>query len=498
MPMRATPAVGVVLIAGICCSPALCAAPVFAVNGELEGQTVAAEARRTDSLPRPPGGRTVILPRAAADKPQETSVAVNPRDPGQVIVSYHRAIDEGSDHDPDNTVSAHVAWSADGGQTWAIALGTTHKGYRRSLDTSVAFDLHGHAFLVYLALDKISLSTRHGIFVHRSFDGGRSWDSSPTTIVARPEGTKPLLEHFPTTVVDNHPDSPYAGNLYVSWDRILGSNKSEMMIARSTDDGQTWSAPMAISSVPASLAHSAAVGSDGAVYITYAAWRKEGMEIVVAVSRDGGLTFEPPRPVARTQPNFPVADFPRAGRTVGAIGAAVDSRTSPGRLFVVWGDYRNGDRDILAVTSDDGGATWTAPVRVNDDARANGRDQIMTWLAVDPGDGAAYVLFYDRRGDSNNLLPTVTLARSVDGGRSFVNYAWSDVQADPKQACLGDYIGLAASGGRVYGAWTENVPQPASLKPVRKGGAKEKKLDPDWPAGPSAIRVGIADFRRQR
>ena len=67
---------------------------------------------------------------------------------------------------------------------------------------------------------------------------------------------------------------------------------------------------------------------------------------------------------------------------------------------------------------------------MNDDPVHNGKDQFMQWVTVDPADGSAYVMFYDRRGDSTNVKPIVVLARSTDGGRSFVNYAWTDVAFD--------------------------------------------------------------------
>jgi hypothetical protein len=227
-------------------------------------------------------------------------------------------------------------------------------------------------------------------------------------------------------------------------------------------------------------------------------WERDE-EVVLFVSRDGGETLQGPRPIIRPEPK-PFEDnglgaahaFPRS---FGWPVLAVDPRTA-GRLFVVWGDYRHGDRDVFCVASGDQGTTWSAPVRVNDDPVGNGRDQLTQFVAVDPTDGAVYVLFYDRRDDPDNVAPTVTLARSTDGGRTFTNYGWGTTPLRPTKACFGDYIGLAARSGRVYAAWVEDVPtehqraEPAGL--VQSG---RMTLKPgDWPSGPAAIRVGVADF----
>jgi hypothetical protein len=71
-------------------------------------------------------------------------------------------------------------------------------------------------------------------------------------------------------------------------------------------------------------------------------------------------------------------------------------------------------------------------------------------MAVDPVDGAVNIVFHDRRGLSGTLT-TVTLARSIDGGRTFVNHP---LPVEPFDCCaassfVGDYNGIDAIGGRV-------------------------------------------------
>jgi hypothetical protein len=113
---------------------------------------------------------------------------------------------------------------------------------------------------------------------------------------------------------------------------------------------------------------------------------------------------------------------------------------------------------------------------VNSDPVHDGADQFFQWLAVDPVSGAVNVAFYDRRQDAANKMQVMALARSEDGGASFKNYAWTNTPFDPTGVFMGDYIGLAAWGGRVYGAWTT------------RNGTEPK----------TSVEVGVADFAAGR
>jgi hypothetical protein len=86
---------------------------------------------------------------------------------------------------------------------------------------------------------------------------------------------------------------------------------------------------------------------------------------------------------------------------------------------------------------------------VNDDALKNGKVQFFTWMAVDPADGSVNIVFYDRR-DTTGTQTGLTLARSIDGGRTFVNHK---IELPPfavnGSIFFGDYSSISAYGGRV-------------------------------------------------
>ena len=91
-----------------------------------------------------------------------------------------------------------------------------------------------------------------------------------------------------------------------------------------------------------------------------------------------------------------------------------------GRVYLVYTDEtvnENNDMDIRLRYSDNNGANWTAPVRVNDDATA--RSQFFPRVEVDQTTGYVAVAFYDARNSAGNNTAQVFGAVSFNGGTSF-------------------------------------------------------------------------------
>jgi hypothetical protein len=446
---------------------------IFGLAGGLQAQ----------ELPKAPNAQVFTLTPTPGYF-TEPGIAVNPLNPQQVVAVFQ-----------DN---AHAAYSEDAGHSWQVAEGVDPKNFRVSGDVSTTFDNQGHAFICYIAFDRLGSfnywahgATRNGVFVRRSLDGGKTWETDHVPVAEQRSEPGIPFEDKPLIVADNT-KSRYAGNLYVGWTRWRIAD-SQIVLSRSTDDGETWSQPIEIDAHPglprddngAAEGFAGVVAPDGKLY---AIWSQDD-DIMLTSSRDGGKTFSRAHAAIHTAPiMFAIQTLERAN---GFPQIAIDPKGK--RLYIAWSDYRNGDLDIFVASSDDGGKRWSEPVRVNNDPVHDGVEQFFQWLAVDPVDGSVNVLFYDRRLDPQDRKQIVALARSTDEGKTFTNYAWTTEPFEAGGVFFGDYTGLAAYGSRVYGAWMEKPPQQQQETAAAKNKTEEGKEARPRRLG-TVIKVGTADF----
>ena len=400
--------------------------------------------------------QVVRITDPSALNPAEVSIAINPKNPDNMIAASFQL---GRPPGPRAGSSHYVTF--DGGKTWKT-VPTPNPSKLVQGDDVVVFSTDGIAYHVHLAFDGIRVvrppRAENGIIVNVSKDGGNTWtDGTPAV---NHINTVTPFEDKPGMVVDNAPSSRSKGNLYLAWTRfdVYGSSnpehRSHIFFTRSTDQGQTFSMPFRISDTSGDCVDSdntvegavPAVGPNGEVYIVWAG----PLGLVFDKSNDGGLTFGKDKVISDMPGGW---DFSIEGltRSNGMPVTGVDLSNGPnkGTLYVNWIDARNGDPDVFLMSSRDGGETWSTPVRVNDDPVKNGKAQFFTWMAVDPVDGSINLIFYDRR-DTEATQTRVIVARSVDGGKTFVNHR---VELPPfainSNVFFGDYGGISAYGGRV-------------------------------------------------
>ena len=392
--------------------------------------------------------RVVRMSEPNAVRPVEVSVAINPTDPDHIVAA--------SQQGANNVTYA----SKDAGKTWKT-VATANPNKRVQGDDVVTFSGDGLAARAYISFvgirEKRPARAANGIFIATSKDGIMWGD--PVPVIDHVNTVTPM-EDKPWIRFDTNKDSKYKGNLYVAWTRFdeygskVPENKTHIYFSRSKDNGKTFSVPWRISENPGDCLDKSttvmgavpAVGPKGEVYVVWAG--PKGLSFVR--SDNGGFTFGKEKVLTDTPGAW---DFDVAGimRCNGMPSVGVDLSNGPhrGTIHVNWADKRNGDPDIFHMSSSDGGETWTKPARVNDDPKGNDKEQFFTWMAVDPVDGSVNIAFYDRR-ESDDTKTGVTLARSIDGGKTFVNHK---VNQEPfacvKGVFFGDYIGIDAIGGRV-------------------------------------------------
>lgn len=400
--------------------------------------------------------RVVQINEPDALNPAEVTIAINPKNPDNIVAASFQA-----GRAPKPRAGSYNYVTMDGGKTWKTVPTSDPKNLFQG-DDVVAFSKDGIAYHAHLSFDGIRVQrparAENGMIVNVSHDGGLSWTDG--TAVINHVNTVTPFEDKPGLVVDNAPSSRFAGNVYMAWTRfdVYGStnpdHKSQIYFSRSTDKGQTFSMPIRISDVGGDCVDSdntvegavPAVGPKGEVYVVWAG----PLGLVFDKSTDGGLTFGKDKVIG----NFPGGwDFSVEGldRANGMPVTGVDLSDGPnkGTLYVNWIDARNGDPDVFVMSSKDAGETWSAPVRVNDDPVKNGKTQFFTWMSIDPVDGSLNLVFYDRR-DTNGAKTELVLARSIDGGRTFVNHKINLPEFEANsQVFFGDYTGISAYNGRV-------------------------------------------------
>jgi hypothetical protein len=392
--------------------------------------------------------------------PAELSVAINPVDPMNVVVV---SLAGGPPGGPGITNYAYA--SVDGGRSWTTVPHPNPQD-RTQGDDAVTFDERGRVFHSYISFEGIRVERPprawNGIFVTRSDDGGFTW-GAPVPVVDHINTVKPF-EDKPWLVTDDVSGSPYRGHLYLAWTRfdVYGStnpnDSTQILFSRSLDAGESFSVPIRISDSGGNAVDSddtvegavPAVGPGGEVYVAWAG----PLGIVFDRSMDGGWTFGEDRVIADNPGGWdlPLPGMPRHNG-MPVTGVDVSSGPDRGSVYVNWIDERAGDPDVWLVASRDGGDTWSEPRRVNRDAMGNGRAQLFTWMAVDPVDGSVNIVFLDR-GGTDGAAQTVTLARSVDGGRSFeIHGVDQEPFTCPDAVFYGDYLAVDAHGGMVVAGW---------------------------------------------
>jgi hypothetical protein len=403
-----------------------------------------------------------------ADNEAETTIAVNPTNPNNVVVvsNFQRA----------DALMQSVSF--DGGATWSarmIADGTDSLGVA-CCDPNGAFDQYGNYFLVYLDLRAKKVQTAY------STDGGRTMRFLAT------------LDHTDNSNPENNGKKWGAGTDQPSL--ATGPGGTWFVYKMFSAGGQllqvrglpvsglgVFGSLSASQSVPGSKYGSfgdIAVGQRGQVLTTYQDnIPTEGPSTIwTNLDPDGFGPAGFGAALAATSTNVGGFDFipPQARRSVDAeAGLAYDRSggSHRGRVYLLYTDEQpneSNNTDIWVRYSDNDAATWSAPVRVNDDAGTN--SQFNPHIAIDQVTGYVAVGFHDSRNDLGTHGPGDTngipnddaqyfVAVSRDAGVSYsaneqVSIGTSNAEEARNGVQYGDYTGMSFAGGMIHPAWADN------------------------------------------
>lgn len=260
------------------------------------------------------------------------------------------------------------------------------------------------------------------------------------------------FEDKPYAACDYSPGSPYLNNYYITWTKF--SSGSPIYFSRSTDGGASFLTPIRISTSGSCQFSCPAVGPNGEVYAVWFDYTNSTIKF--DKSTNGGLNWGSDITVASFDDWFPLNPCGTFRTpTYPVIGCDISGGPYNGWIYVCWADADNGDPDILFCRSTDGGASWSAPAMVNDDETS--RWQWWQWLVVHPTNGEIGISWLDRRDDPAGCQYKTYATMSDDGGTTWeTNFAVADVFSDPAgSGWLGDYCGITFKSDGFYSVWVD-------------------------------------------
>jgi hypothetical protein len=268
------------------------------------------------------------------------------------------------------------ARSLDGGATWSTPAVVNDDAPTNGHDQEPDLASGGGTFVAVWTGNLASAGFDIGFA--RSTDTGATW--TPAAALDPAAAAESNSNREPKIATDG------LGNCVTVWGSTdtLGGTLGEdfdVLVARSSDDGASWTAPVALNDDAATDSDAdwhAEIETDGLG--TWIVTWPSGPYVLVSRSADNGATWSSAQSISSSSPKDP--------------HLATDGS---GGWLLVWADIDfpvSFDRDIYFSHSIDGGVTWTARATVNDYASSDTAGDHMprvvwdsgTWLVVWPSD----------------------------------------------------------------------------------------------------------------
>ncbi|MEA2694098.1 MAG: xanthomonalisin, partial [Acidobacteriota bacterium] len=393
----------------------------------------------------------------------ESDIRVNFFDPSRIISASNDIAASGRQG---------VYYSSDGGATWGQTSLPLLAGDFFHSDPTVDWTSDGTAWSTTIGINA-SASALH-MRAYKSTDGGATWSFDATFSGTQTSTDKQMVW------VDHSATSPFKDSVYAIW-----HNDFPVFVNRRLPGG-AWQTPLQVSgaeTLGTGIGADVKTNANGDVF---AFWPDTGdsnvpgsQKIYFIKSTNGGAAW-----------SAPVALTPTFGAFVIGVPAFNDRQAL---IYISAGAYRTATKDLVyAVWTDlsgaagcnlpanepgtntasacktriwfarsaDGGATWAAPVKLNDPASAN--DQFNPWLTVDETNGTLGVIYYDTAVDPGRKKTGVYYQSSFDDGVTWaspiqVTAAPTDETAGGADSGnqYGDYNSLSGFATKFFPSWTD-------------------------------------------
>lgn len=249
------------------------------------------------------GGRTWGPPATIVDRgvyDDREAITADPRRPGHAYVAWVRR-----DGAFGETGTAQFSRTTDGGRTWSAPVSFYAPGPAKLPDPILLTVLPDGALAATLNVIDARSQVQDqplpfDLFAFRSEDLGKTWKGPfriGTTTSTEPSDPDSGSSLRALPIVSTAADA--RGTLFTAWNDIRSSQSSLIRVARSSDGGRTWSAPVDVAK-PAAQAFLPALGvsGDGTVGVLWDDARndKRGdgqftLDVWFSHSHDGGRTF---------------------------------------------------------------------------------------------------------------------------------------------------------------------------------------------------------------
>jgi hypothetical protein len=379
--------------------------------------------------------------------------------------------------------------------------------WTNNTDPNADFDTKGRVYQTTLPFNAFwaNLHPNAAVMVSYSDDLGAHWMTANggQPLEQSPNSSSKQVGHVEDKqwIAVNHiVGHPNQDHVYAVWS-VFNGKSVDLRVSVSRDRGATFSRYSSFTtpsvSGPANFYVFPSIDKNGDLYIAFASQENDlhgAVEsLFVAKSTDDAASFSFNR-VTSGIGVLPGCCLPNTTFRDGITESFAASPNLAGHLYMTYEDwdFANGQMDVKFTQSSDGGVTWSAPVKVNDNAESNARgytDQFQPSIAAGPN-GAVAIAFYDRRAacpkdasvltadvGRTNFCIDVTLQAYKDGGAGaqpvlantrITNFTWDPmnpaqhVDGIGQMACaahrdpctarsfIGDYFGLAISGGNIY------------------------------------------------